>query len=217
MHEWQDFYRITAPLLMKTKLPTEYADQGKREALIHTFFTDKIFLNAATSKAGQLENVYALHTFLKRFAQDIQKGNVLEPELGPEEPHAAAAMSYEQVLAEAGIDFHRVDDAAGEFVNKLDDGESAYLRYSTCAESEDKEPISRIAKRLKLGTAFHHRAKRLGITREKGATYHGYEETKIGRWLLSVGAKLNPEWREELAILLTLLCQKVYQQGRDAA
>jgi hypothetical protein len=215
--EWTDFYRLTIPILMATRLPPEYADGTKRRELVDIFFAEKIFLNAGVSKAGPLENVHALHTYLKRFALDIQRRS--PPSTAPEDiPHGnAPPVSYTQMLVEAGIDLDGAAQSAGLFLNELDSGDFAYLRYNTCVDEDEKEPISRIAARLAIGTSFHFKAKRLGITRSNGETYVGYEKTKIGRWLLSVGAKLNEEWQEELAVLLTLLCLQVLERGDGTA
>lgn len=225
--EWEDFYRLTLPILMSTQLPPEYADGTRRRDLADIFFTEKIFLNASTSRAGPLENVHALHAFLKRFALDIQRQSShvtaledLPAELAAEtecgEQQATAPASCAQMLAEAGIDAEGASRSAAQFIEDLDLGEAAYLRYHTCAEQDEREPISSIAQRLALGSSYHYKARLLGISRSKGETYAGYEKTKIGRWLLSVGAKLHKEWREELAVLLTLLCLQAHERGRKA-
>jgi hypothetical protein len=213
---------------MTTRLPPEYADGTKRRDLVDIFFAEKIFLNAGATRAGPLENVYALHTYLKRFALDIHRRashfavvedipHDLTAETGGRDSGNAPPASYAQMLVEAGIDLDSATQSAGLFLNELDSGDFAYLRYNTCVEEDEKEPISRIAARLAIGTGFHFKAKRLGITRSKGETYVGYEKTKIGRWLLSVGAKLNEEWQEELAVLLTLLCLQVLERGDGTA
>lgn len=223
--EWQDFYQLTIPLLMATLLPPEYSDRAARRDLVDMFFAEKIFLNAGVTRAGPLENVHALHTYLKRFVLDIQRraGPCSTMEEIPEDAFlensedGASADAYGRTLAEAGIDLEQAGRSVGQFVSELDPGEAAYLRHHSCAEQEEKEAISSIAKRLALGTSYHYKAKTLGITRSKGATYVGYEKTKIGSWLLSVGAKLNEEWQEELAILLILLCLKVHEQVETLA
>jgi len=224
--EWEDFYRRTLPILMSTQLPPEYADGVKRRNLVDIFFAEKIFLNASASRAGPLDNVHALHAFLKRFALDLQRRgshltaledlpDELAAETANSEHHAAAPVSCAQMLAEAGIDADGASRSAAQFIEELDAGEAAYLRYHTCAEQEEKEPLSSIAQRLALGSSYHYKAKSLGISRSKGETYVGYEKTKIGRWLLSVGAMLNKEWQEELAVLLTLLCLQAHARGRN--
>jgi hypothetical protein len=76
-----------------------------------------------------------------------------------------------------------------------------------CASSEP-EPSSSIGSRYGIKSP-HHRAKQLGLTRSGGDTYRDYGRSKIGAWLLSIGAKLDPDWRAELAALLNLLCRQV--------
>lgn len=223
--EWHDFYRLAVPVLMATQLPPEFSDGTARRNLVDIFFAEKIFLNAGATRAGPLENVHALHIFLKRFVVDIQRRSApyvatedfTEDADQSDKNARTAPAAYEHILAEAGIDLREASISAGVFLSDLDGGEAAYLRHHSCAENEDKESISGIAERLALGSSYHYKAKGLGITRGKGETYVGYEKTKIGRWLLSVGAKLNEEWQEEIAILLTLLCLKVYESREDQA
>ena len=71
--EWNDFYRLVTRLLMRTRLGPEYGDSALRLDLIQTFFSEKIFANARTSSAGPLENVHALHGYLKNFARDVAR------------------------------------------------------------------------------------------------------------------------------------------------
>jgi hypothetical protein len=140
-----------------------------------------------------------------------------EEEPGPEDefdPDAIGAAPgtlerHARLLAEAGIDPEAALDSAGRFVEELKDTEYAYLRHNTCADRADAEPMSSIAARLDAGTSYHFQAGKLGITRSKGETYKGYEHTTIGRWLRSAGAQLAPDWREEIAVLLILLCHRV--------
>jgi hypothetical protein len=221
--EWQDFYRLTVPILMATQLPTEYSDRTARQDLVDMFFAEKIFLNAGVTQAGPLDNVHALHIYLKRFVLDIQRrtGRYTSVEEIPEDSieetskDGATPEAYGRILTEAGISLEQASSSAGQFLSELDQGEAAYLRHHSCADQEEKKAISSIAKRLALGSSYHYKAKSLGITRSKGETYTGYEKTKIGRWLLSLGAKLNEEWKEELAVLLILLCLKVHEQTED--
>jgi len=206
--EWEDFYRLMVPVLLRTKLPSDYNDERKRLELVNDFFQDKVLLNAATTTAGPLQTAYALHSFLKNYERE-RRPDDFPPQPPDEEPAAAeASPGYERLLIEAGIDLARAMHSADQFVADLDDGDAAFLRSHSCADGK-AEPMSSIAERTRMGTAWHHRAKRLGITRSKGETYRGYEHTTIGRWLLAAGARLHPDWREEVAALLMVLCQRV--------
>jgi hypothetical protein len=213
--EWVDLYRRVTPLLLRTRLPDEYNEKDKRLELVNDFFQDKILINAETTKAGPLASAHALHGYLKNYVLDRLRKEP-DPEPLPEsvdgwmEDAAHTPMLTEaQLLREAGIDIQAALDSADRFIaNALDDGDRAYLRHASCADGKP-EPVSGIAKRMELGSVFHLKARKLGITRKKGETYRGYEKTKIGGWLLSTGAKLQPDWCMELAALLTLLCQRV--------
>ncbi len=233
--EWVDFYHCVVRLLMRTYLPEEYNGEEERRDLVNRFFQDKILLNAETSKAGPLQSAYALHGYLKNYEKDVRRANrkhaaaslddMLEKdgveladdvdladdavELGGADPHV-------DLLGEAGIDVQAALRSADGFIETLAVGEQAYLRHHSCADGKP-EPVSRIAQRLDLGTTFHVRAQKLGITRSKGETFRGYEKTKIGAWLRSTGAQLHPEWRQELAALLVLLCQQVRLRLKEVA
>lgn len=223
--EWIDFYQCVVKLLMRTRLPAEYNDEAERRDLVNRFFQDKILLNAETSQAGPLHYAHALHGYLKNYERDVRRAGYryesldeLQDEDGYEAADDVAQLGqydpHVNLLGEAGIDAIAAMRSADRFIATLEIGEVAYLRHHSCADGKP-EPVSRIAQRLALGTAFHFRAKKLGITRSKGETYKGYEHTKIGAWLRSTGAQLDPEWRQELAALLLLLCQQVRLRVRE--
>jgi hypothetical protein len=213
--EWSELYRLSVPLLMRTRLPDDYRDEARRTALVTDFFQDKILLNAETSQAGPLVNAHALHGYLQHYEMDLRRKRPAEESLDVLRERdsfdvAAAPLppAHTALLSEAGIDPGHVMHSADRFVATLQPAELGYLRHASCNEGK-AEPISRIAERLTVGASYHLMAKRLGITRSKGETYRGYEKTKIGAWLLSTGAQLHPDWREELATLLLVLCRQV--------
>ena len=220
--EWTDFYGLVTRLLMRTRLGVEYGDPALRLDLIHTFFNEKILANALTSAAGPLENVHALHGYLKNFARDIARREDAYVPLGDhQDPDDRGdggecddgsgvdqALSLGQRLREAGIDPAAAAASADDFVGSLDALEFAYLSENACADEDAREPVSSIAARLRA-SSYHYRAKQLGIARSKGETFAGYEQTKIGRWMRSLGAVLVPDWQEEIRILLIVLCGRV--------
>lgn len=217
--EWEDFYRLMLPVLLRTRLPSDFNDDRKRLELVNDFFQDKVLVNAATSNAGALQNVHALHSYLKNYALQRLREPDTEPLPPPEtlEDRAAddAPAALARLLGEAGIDPQAVMLSADRFVDALDPGEVALLRGHSCADGDKPEPMSAIAERTSMKTAWFTRAKALGITRSKGETFRGYERTKIGRWLRSNGAELHPDWREEVAALIMLLCQRVRMHRRE--
>lgn len=58
--EWGDFYRLVSGVLVRTRLGRDYADSDARRELIRVFFAEKVILNAKTTSARDLPNVYAL-------------------------------------------------------------------------------------------------------------------------------------------------------------
>lgn len=222
--EWVDFYRCVVPLLMRTRLPEEYADPVRRRDLVDCFFQDKILLNAGNSAAGALQHAHALHQYLKNYASDIgRRERRLEPlesaaqEAQDHGPGPFDRARHAALLGEAGIDADVAMQKASAFLATLEAGELDYLRDHACADDGAAEPISSIARRHALGSTYHVRARKLGVTRSKGETYADYAHTRIGKWLLSTGVRLEPDWREEIAALLILLCHQAGLQPREAA
>lgn len=199
--EWEHLYRLVVPILMATRLPPRYADPQVRRDLVVAFFSDKIFANAATSHAGPLHNVHALHRFLKNYASDVDAADalsegdrpadddgddaalatVLAAAAAAHQPAAGSHLACGAVLAEAGLQMDQVVPSAAAFIDGLDSSERAYLGLNTCADEHSRQPVSGIAARLALGSSYHYKARQLGITRSKGDTFHGYHSTKIGK------------------------------------
>lgn len=218
-------------LLMRSRLPPEYADPQARADLIHDFIVQKIVLNQHTSEAGPLASVHVLHGYLKNFIKDQYReaarnasqslddkttDDDAEDEVG--EIDAASthlATTQHQLLVEAGIDPANAAESAQRFVAALAAAERAYLALNTCNDDEKQQPISSIAKRMRFGTSYHYKAKQLGITGSKGGFYQGYENTLIGQWLTSIGARIHVEWQRELMILLVILCHQVLENCRE--
>ena len=67
-----------------------------------------------------------------------------------------------------------------------------------------------LAKRWQIAS-YHYKAKKLGITGQKGGFFQGYEQTTLGSWLKKLGAEISPAWQRELVTLLNLLCLRVRQ------
>jgi len=219
--EWADFYHRVTRLLIRTRLPAAYAETEIRQDLIHAFFVQKILQNARTTQAGDLESAHALHGYLKRFAQDElsdqaglvemnDDGAADEDRLAEEMAACPVMLSHDDLhlLAEAGIDVATANEKADRFLATLGEGERRMLRHHTCAEDEDRLPMDAIAKRWQIAS-YHYKAKKLGITGQKGGFFQGYEKTLLGGWLKELRAEISPEWHRELVTLLNLLCLRV--------
>jgi hypothetical protein len=227
--EMEDLYRLLVPLLMRTRLPAELTDQRERANLIHAFIAERFLINGRASNAGPLANAYALHLFLRNYAiswlRERDRDVSLDEDADavadlPEDDDASCSYAnsimaeLRQLLTEAGINVEHAGESAERFLGSLDPAERTYLARNTCAEEEDREPISRIADRLALGANYHSKARLLGITGSKGGFFQGYENTKIGKWLVSVGATINAEWQRELVALLAILCERALTDRR---
>lgn len=226
--EITELCQLVQRLLVRTRLPAQYADAQARAELIHDFLVQKVILNPT----GTIESAFVLHGYLKNYATDqLRKADRAKPfddsvaiasndddeeaEQGGADIADATDLVANQnrLLAEAGIDIETARTSARRFLDALEAAEKAYLELNTCNDGESASPISSIAERLCLGSSYHYKAKQLGITGRKGGFYQGYEQTKIGKWLTSLGAKINTEWRGELLALLTILCSQLLAHG----
>lgn len=232
--EMTELYALVKRLLMRSRLPPEYSDSQARADVIHAFIAERIILNQRTSKAGPLASVHVLPSYLRKFIKteyrkDKRHVTVLLDEHfehgkengdGDEEGKAIGeatqlSASQHQLLIEAGIDLDNAVESARHFVTMLEAAEKTYLARNTCSAGKDRQPISAIADRLRLGSSYHYKAKQLGITGSKGGFYQGYEKTRIGQWLVSLGAQINREWQRELMVLFVILCHQVLEQCRE--
>lgn len=234
--EMTELCELVQRLLVRTRLPERFAAPQARADLIHDFIVQKIILNQHTTQAGSIESAHVLHTYFKRFAIDQLRDDARTVSLegdtvdtsegdGWDEPDAVenrdsgleqvatndVTADVRKLLQEAGIDIDAVRQSAQHFVASLEEAERAYLAFNACRDDEDQIPISGIASRLRLGSSYHYKAKQLGITGSKGGFYQGYETTRIGRWLTSLGARIAVEWQRELVALLIILCVYVLE------
>ncbi|GAB1395137.1 hypothetical protein MASR1M60_33010 [Rhodocyclaceae bacterium] len=229
--EMTELCELAKRLLMRSRLPPEYADSQARADLIHDFIVQKIVLNQHTSEAGPLASAHVLHGYLQNFVKDQYREVARNPsqslddntadddaddETGAiDEAASSLTTTQHQLLVEAGIDPTNAAASAQRFVTALAAAERAYLALNTCNDDEDQQPISAIADRLRLGSSYHYKARQLGITGSKGGFYQGYEATRIGQWLTSLGARISHEWQRELMILLVILCHQVLEHCRE--
>jgi len=225
--EWETFARLLFAMLMRTRnLPSIFNDKTERIDVITRFISERVILNARTTQAGDIQHAAAIFGFLKNFCisevRDTKRNLVSLDENqhgeeggdyddAPDEINAAAHVSimHRQVLEEAGIDVDAACASATSFVNTLEEAERGFLAHNTCADDSDSIPMSALGERYGIKHAYHYQAKKLGITGSKGGFYQGYESTKIGQWLTSVGAKISKDWQEEIALLFVILCHQV--------
>lgn len=228
--EMRELSILVKRVLVNTKLPSEYSNAKARAELIHAFISERVLLNQTTSTAKQPYNVHALRTFLKNFAitqwrkatgkktvsfddaSKYEEPSADDDESAVDDTVGHLELSEAQILVEAGINIEKAFESAGQFAASLEPYERAYLAFNTCADR--RKPIEEIGALYQLGSSYHYRAKKLGITGGKSGFFEGYEHTRIGRWMVSLGVKISREWHSEMMILINILCQQVPEPQR---
>lgn len=120
----------------------------------------------------------------------------------------------EQLLFESGLSETTVRTSASDFLASLEKPDQIYLACHQCADQEESEPISKLAKRMQIASS-HYRALKLGITRKKGEFEIGYEETSIGTWLTRhLGLQCTREYVQEILVALKILCDESLKRYR---
>jgi hypothetical protein len=228
VREWGELYKLVMPVLERTRLPEFFWSQEEREDLVNSFFERKIFRNAKSSHAAPIVQAYQLKAFLKNYAiahlraRAMEAKTTVSAEIETDRIAAAEASysSIEKILSDAGIALDKAVVSAKGFIDSLSELHRAYLSNDTCAD--EREGIVHIAHRLDA-RSYHYQAQKLGITRPGDPPYSGYESTRIGGWLvellgkdiLAQGGALDPDWREEYAALLKLLCYQIEQRVQE--
>ncbi len=221
--EWRDFYALTHRFLALCGTHEYVADLGgDRKALIDDYFHDKIFATAGGSAGAPLAPG-ALCSFLKNYLKDRRKAAwerhrvSADDEEHPQDAYDHCAYTPdpddEALLGEAGLALGRVLESASAFLETLPEAERMYLALHACAD--DPEALVNLAKRFRV-PSYHYKAKKLGITREKGEFEAGYDKTAIGRWLhQDLRLPLTAEYLGEILAALKILCRVALSEWKE--
>ncbi|GAB1392370.1 hypothetical protein MASR1M60_05330 [Rhodocyclaceae bacterium] len=217
--QWHRLFVLVRFVLQRCRAPMLEQLPENREYYIHDFFVRKVMETAAV--ATPLEHVGVLAGYFRNFLTDqtrsawLKRAGSLEGMAVHERDHLEATASFcdacdcadiDRLLSEAGFTHQEITDSAAAFLSGLSPGEIAYLRYNTCAD--DPETMSSIAKRMEIAN-YHEKARKLGITGLKSGFVTGYEKTRIGNWLRSLGIEISLDWWPQLKSVMALLCLAV--------
>lgn len=221
--EWRDFYEQTHRFLALCQIRDFEADLGgDRKSLIDDFFYDKIFATAGSS-AGEPFAPGALCSFFKNYLKDRQFSSwerrrvSADDDDHPESGYARCACETDpddlDLLSEVGLSLNEIMESASAFLQTLPEAERMYLALHACAD--DPEALSNLAKRFRV-PSYHYKAKKLGITREKGEFENGYEKTAIGHWLnQDLQLPLNGDYVKEILAALKILCLVALSEWKE--
>lgn len=219
--EWEELFQHISFGLRNRCRAVELERVGDdRDAYIAQFFLLKVF-EEVSHHSSPPQHFGALCLYFRNFLKDTVKSaehryltQFDDPEDGdesfadrvPNDPDTQDETNAH--LFEANLNEVEVRLAAGEFLASLDVADQTYLACHSCADDNDAEPLSSLAKRMEIAS-YHYRALKLGITRKKDEFEQGYEETKIGAWLTQqLGLQCTRDYVQEIFAALKILCDE---------
>lgn len=209
--DWAAFYQLVRRALLRCPASELTSLPGDRESYITEFFTEKIFFKAQrmTSEGIQSISGGALCFFFRNFLKDeLRDGvrNPAAPDAGDDEQIAVIPDHTEDrsirdfVLQIGGSE--KLEQLVASFLATLEDWALLMLRGHFC--SDDAVPMSKLCKGI---PSYHYKAQGLGITVKKdGEGLLGYEHTRIGRWIQSLGVAIEPGNTAVIKFLLEVIC-----------
>jgi hypothetical protein len=225
--EWSELYQQVWCALAHAHAPELAGLPMEREEYIQKYFLLKVFEPATYGNAAP-HHSGALKAWFRRFLVDelrawgYRKTDSLDgDEAGHPEAEAAAAGSHAHFHDPAADDCHQSDvraaNQAAGFFAESEPWVRLYLALHFCPDAEDALPLSVIAKRYQVN-AYHHRARKLGITLHRDSLVADYGSTRIGAWLMAItGAPIHPSQMDCYRRALGILCLEAIRQELEAA
>ena len=219
--QWAELYdQVVFGLRRMCRAPELESISDTREEHIQQFFMDRVF-DADFSKLSVPHHFGALCDWFRNFLKDILKSSEHKQKISlddcEEDKDSAIGQIKEDpgqrdytdgLLLEVGLNEAKVRESAAEFLASLEKSDQLYLACHSCAEHEDAEPLSSMAKRMQIAS-YHHRALKLGITLKKGESEQGYEKTYIGTWLTQkLKLRCTADFIQENLVALKILCDE---------
>lgn len=212
--QWTELYQRVRAQLLRAHAPELEALADDREDCICDFFTQKVLFNAR----GPLQHANVLNRYFRRYLLDriderrraplplsalFDDDERVEAVL-PACPSGIDDDAFERLRQASGLEAAAVAAAARAFLEALDDDDFAYLVLHQCPDNG--MPLSKVAKSRQIA-AYHHRARKLGITLRKADTPADYARSQLGRWLTET-LHLQPlaEHQAEVLTAFNILC-----------
>ena len=162
----------------------------------------------------------ALCLYFSRFLIDRQRAEKMFQEFDDERDGAGAEAEVPSACVQAsavfgvgiiGLDEAMVRVAAIEFFGGLPEWARLYLSLSICPDGENQEALYKLSARLNIAS-HHYKAKQLGVTRGKGKSLAGYEDTLIGGWISrQLRIPIDREHQDYIGAALAVLCYVALQ------
>lgn len=107
-------------------------------------------------------------------------------------------------LVESGYSCQQIADSARRWLISAEEWVRVFVAYSNCPDADRSEPLVKLARRHGIKSQ-HYKAEKLGFNWGKG-THEGFEDTLIGRWIVSLGIDICPENAPLVLGALKILC-----------
>ena len=198
---WVRLYNVVREVLISFR-PKELAGlRDDRNTYVQDFFDDKVFKLDSLSTC---QHVGALKVYYVRYLRDrldIENRWIVSETVDADAAEAedsAAELSnptYDTVrgcsssesawesLREAGLSVDDVAMSAAGWLKKSEPWVAPYLALNFCPDAELCEPLSTLAKRLRV-KSYHHKAVKLGISWAGGNDKRSFGDTFIGKWIV---------------------------------
>jgi len=118
---------------------------------------------------------------------------------------AALKPKWVRRFLKAGLTRESVRQSAYQFLSENEKWVHLYLALHTCVDQKARLSLKKLAENHHI-SSYHHRARKLGISRIKGQFEEGYDETILGVWLLSLGLAANIENIGAIEVAFKILC-----------
>ena len=195
---------------------------ASRDSYIVEFFAEKMVFKAQRMNPQGVQGLSggALCFFFRNYLKDeIREGSRFtslddRAESAPEDaptPHAAV----KEFLGALGGPVCLAEQIQ-TFIADQEEWAIRMLGGHFCADEDEAIPMSSLCKGI---ASYHYKAQKLGITIKKDAdALVGYEHTRIGQWMQSLGVAIVPDSMPVMRFLLEALCLEALEtyQGRNS-
>jgi hypothetical protein len=206
---FDDFYFKKVLSLDKVNEDDESPDDGKKTLTMEEWAEFQADLDRLSSKLDR-DQVWALLSELD--IESARQGVMLLLEFDLDLDQAKfflleAALKPESVMCflKAGLTREFVRQSARQFFSENEKWVHLYLALNTCVEQKTRLSLKSLAEIHQI-PSYHCRARKLGITRKKGQFEEGYEDTILGKWLVSLGLAAKIENLGAIEAAFKILC-----------
>lgn len=225
--EWSELYQQVWRALARAHAPELAGLPMEREEYIQKYFLLKVFEPATYGNTAP-HHSGALKAWFRRFLVDelrawgYRKTDSLDGDDGDAAQVQGTTYATTPSLPDHTADDCRPSEAAAaaqakDFFAATEPWVRLYLALHFCPDAEDALPLSVLARRYQVN-AYHHRARRLGISRHKDNTPADYGDTLLGAWLVQVtGEPIHASHMDCYRRVLAILCLVAIHLETEAA